>query len=59
MRIVLDESDDHAVEVEEEHDEVEPELDKGFLFVDVQLAEDLGGIKEVSILDNLLYVPGE
>lgn len=31
VRLVADEGDDHAVEVEEEHDEVEAELDEGFL----------------------------
>jgi hypothetical protein len=31
MRLVADEGDDHAVEVEEEHDKVEAELDEGFL----------------------------
>ena len=31
MRLVADEGDDHAVEVEEEHDEVETELDERFL----------------------------
>jgi len=29
--LILDEGDDHAVEVEEEHDEVEAELCEGFL----------------------------
>jgi len=28
VRLVADEGDDHAVEVEEEHDEVEAELDE-------------------------------
>jgi hypothetical protein len=31
VRLVADEGNDHAVEVEEEHDEVEAELDEGFL----------------------------
>lgn len=31
MALVSDQGDDHAVEVEEEHDEVEAELDEGFL----------------------------
>ena len=31
VRLVADKGDDHAVEVEEEHDEVEAELDEGFL----------------------------
>ena len=31
MCLVLDQGDDHAVQVEEEQDEVEPELGEGFL----------------------------
>jgi hypothetical protein len=31
MRLVADEGDDHAVQVEEEHDQVETELDERFL----------------------------
>jgi hypothetical protein len=31
VRLVADESDDHAVEVEEEHEQVETEFDEGFL----------------------------
>ena len=31
--LVLDQGDDHAVEVEEEHDEVESELDEGLLHI--------------------------
>jgi hypothetical protein len=31
VRLIADEGDDHAVEVEEEHDKVEAELDEGFL----------------------------
>jgi hypothetical protein len=33
MRLVADEGDDHAVQVEEEHDQVETELDEGFLLI--------------------------
>ena len=32
MALILDQGDDHAVQVEEEHDEVEAELDEGFLW---------------------------
>jgi hypothetical protein len=32
VRLVPDESDDHAVEVEEEHQEMEAEFDERFLF---------------------------
>lgn len=32
VRLVLDQADDHRVEVEEEHDEVEAELDERFLY---------------------------
>jgi hypothetical protein len=31
VRLVPDEGNDHAVQVEEKHDQVEAELDKGFL----------------------------
>ena len=31
VRLVTDEGDNHAVEIEEEHDQVETELDEGFL----------------------------
>lgn len=31
VRLVPDQSDDHAIQVEEEHQEVEAQLDKGFL----------------------------
>lgn len=56
MRLVLNEGNDHAVEVEEEHDEVETELGEGFPLVYIQLAEDLGGIQEMSVVNNLLDV---
>jgi hypothetical protein len=35
VRLVPDKRDDHAVQVEEEHDEVESELDEGFLMENV------------------------
>jgi hypothetical protein len=31
MRLIADESDDHAVEVEEEHEQMETQLNEGFL----------------------------
>jgi hypothetical protein len=31
MRLIADQGDDHAVQVVEEHDQVESELDEGFL----------------------------
>lgn len=40
----------HAVEVEEEHDEVEAQLDEALLFVHVELAEDLRGVEQVLLL---------
>lgn len=57
MRLVADEGDDHAVEVEEEHDEVEAELDERFLLVYVELSENLSGIQKVLVLEDLLCVP--
>lgn len=35
MSLVLDQSDDHAVQVEEEQDEMEAELGEGFLGVSI------------------------
>ena len=71
VRLVLNQGDDHAVQVEEEEHEVEAELGEGFLgssvsavlsdlgpalglahlLVDVELAEDLGGIQEMRVVD--------
>jgi len=50
--LVADEGDDHAVEVEEEHEEVEAEFDKGLLFVGVEFAEDFGGVEEVGVFED-------
>lgn len=70
-RVFPDESDDHAVEVEEEHDQMETKLEEGllcrlleklrsndghvaapYLLVDVELAEDLGRVEKVSVVDD-------
>jgi hypothetical protein len=40
--LVLNEGNNHLVEVEEEHEQVETELDEGLLLMNVQLPEDLG-----------------
>lgn len=50
--LIPDQSDDHGVEIEEEHEEVEAKLDEGFLLVDVEFAEDFGGVEEVLILED-------
>ena len=47
---VADESNDHAVEVEEEHEQVKAELEEGLPLVRVELAEYLGRVQEVLIL---------
>jgi len=57
--LVADKCNNHAVEVEEKHEQVESELDEGFLFVDVELAEDLGSVKKVGVVNDLLDVPGK
>lgn len=41
VRLVADKSNDHAVEVEEEHEQVEAQLDEGFLLVHIEFPEDL------------------
>ena len=50
--LVPDQSDDHRVEVEEEHQKVETELDEGLLLVHVELPEDLRGVKQVLVLED-------
>jgi hypothetical protein len=72
VSLVLDQGNDHAVQVEEEEDEVEAELGEGFLqvvplvwilrgrtglwspylLVNVELAEDLGGVEEVGVVND-------
>ena len=51
-RLVPDKRDDHAVEVEEEHEQVEAELDERLLLVDVEFAEDLRGVEEVLVFED-------
>jgi hypothetical protein len=57
--LVSDKSNDHAVEVKEEHDQVETQLEERFLLVDIELAENLSRIEEVSVVNNLLDVPAK
>lgn len=52
MRLVPYQSDDHAVEVEEEHDKVEAELDEGFFFVHVQFPEYLRCVEEMLVVED-------
>lgn len=56
VALITDQGNNHAVEVEEEHEEVEAKLDEGFLLVHVQLAENLGRIQKVLVLVDLLGV---
>ena len=50
--LVPDKSDDHRVEVEEEHQKVETKLDERFLLVHVELPEDLRGVEQVLVLED-------
>jgi hypothetical protein len=50
--LIPDKSDDHAVEVEEEHKQVEAKLDERLLLVHVKLPEDLRGVKQVLVLED-------
>lgn len=56
---VSDKSNNHAVEVEEEHEQVEAKLEERFLLVNIELAEDLSRIEEMSVVNNLLDVPAK
>jgi TPP-dependent indolepyruvate ferredoxin oxidoreductase alpha subunit len=59
VRLITDQGNNHAVEVEEEHQEMEAELDEGFPLVDVELAENLSGVQKVLVVKDLLSVVGE
>lgn len=59
MRLVADKGNDHAVEVEEEHQKVETKLDEGFLLVYIELAEDLGRVKKVLVVIDLLGIESQ
>lgn len=50
---------DIPVQVEEEHNQMECQLNEALLLVYIQLSEDLSRIKQVLILHNLLSVPGK
>lgn len=50
VSLITDESDNHAVEVEEEHEEVESQLDKRFLECVTKLVPGLERGKKISML---------
>ena len=50
--LVPDECDNHAIQIEEEHQEVEAEFDERLLLVHVQLPEDLCSVEEVLIFED-------
>lgn len=50
--LVPDKGDDHGVEVEEEHKQVETKLDERLLLVHVKLPEDLRGVKQMLVLED-------
>jgi len=50
--LISDQSDDHRVEVEEEHKQVETKLDERLLLVHVKLPEDLRGVKQVLVFED-------
>lgn len=57
--LISNESYNHAVEVEEEHEQVEAEFDKGFFLVDVQFSEDLSSVEKVLvIIDPIRHILG-
>lgn len=46
VRLITDQGNNHAVEVEEEHQEMETELDEGFLYVVSCVHPEILDIKE-------------
>ena len=71
MRFVADEGNNHAVQVEEEHQQVETKLDEGFLvllihrslnmfgdaylLMNIQLPEDFCCIEQVVLLEDPIF----
>lgn len=53
---VADQGQDHSVEVEEEHEQVETQLDETLLLMLGQGSEDLGGIQQVVLGGHLVDV---
>lgn len=56
---VTDQSQDHSVEVEEEHHQVETQLDEALLLVLGQGSEDLSSVQHMVLLQNLVSVVGK
>ena len=50
LTFVSNQSHNHGVQIEKEHEQMETELDEGLALVDVQFAEDLGRVEEVLIV---------
>jgi hypothetical protein len=50
--LVADQRNNHAVQVEEEHEQVEAELDEALLLVHVQFSEDLSRVEEVLVVED-------
>jgi hypothetical protein len=50
--LISDQSNDHGVEVEEEHKQVEAKLDERLLLMDVELPEDLRSVEQVLVLED-------
>lgn len=59
LRLVPNKRSNHLKQVVEEHEEMESELDERFLLMSVQGPEDLGCIKQVLVLKDLLCVKGQ
>lgn len=54
--LVTDQSHDHSVQVEEEHQQVESQLGEALLLVLGQCSEDLSGVQQVVFLEELVDV---
>jgi hypothetical protein len=59
VRLISNEGNNHAIQVEEEHDEVKAQLDEGFLLMHIQLPENLRRIQEMLVLEDFLSVPSQ
>lgn len=57
--LVANQSHDHSVQVEEEHQQMEAQLDEALFLVLGQCSEDLGSVQQVVFVDELVDVESQ
>jgi len=57
VSLIADQSDNHAIEVEEEHDKVETKLYERFLLMHIQFPKNFCRVQKMLVLKNFLSIP--